>query len=312
MAYVPEKVAKTKLAVHGNTLRGWARSGKIEHVRTPGGKRLYNIDKFEQKSLQPATMESRAGPKPFAYCRVSSANQRDDLERQVSFMQEKYPGHEVITDIASGLNFKRRGLQTLLDLSFRGLVSEIAIAHKDRLCRFSFDLLEWIFKQHSVKLVVLNPASGDPTDDLSTDLLSVVHVFSCRINGRRKYRKKVKEVPRGKGGNGSEKDPTTYNLALEMVKEGKFKPLEFDRLRWRAGAVRELCDTYESNFKKKKLEPKHVFDISFRRKRGPQSISLQKDSFVKQKKPGKPWLFPSFLKDDIEASPHIEHDALLT
>jgi len=116
---------------------------------------------------------------------------------------------ESICDIGSGLNFKRKGLQTLLELCFKGLVSEVVVAHRDRLCRFRFELLEWTFNKHNARLVVLDQGNSSPEDELASDLISIVHVFSCRINGKRKYRRRNEKsecaiVPVGEG---QENDP---------------------------------------------------------------------------------------------------------
>jgi len=83
-----------------------------------------------------------------AYCRVSSPNQRRDLERQVDAMRSSFPEHRVVTDIGSGINFKRRGLLSVLDAVVRGDVEEVVVAHRDRLCRFAFDLVKWIMHKH--------------------------------------------------------------------------------------------------------------------------------------------------------------------
>jgi len=165
---------------------------------------MYDVEHFERESLRPASTDFDNVVRGYCYCRVSSASQRDDLQRQVAFMQERFPNHLIITDIASGLNFKRKGLQTLLELAFQGVVKEIAVAHRDRFCRFSYDLLEWIFRRHSVPILVLDQSSSGPEGELATDLLSVVHVFSCQINGKRKYRKKSKG---DKGADDREEDP---------------------------------------------------------------------------------------------------------
>ena len=94
--------------------------------------------------------------KKIAYCRVSSQKQHDDLERQKDFFRHKYPDHFIITDIASGINWKRKGLQTILEQSMQGDISEIVVTHKDRLCRFGFELLEWIFQKYKVKVIILD------------------------------------------------------------------------------------------------------------------------------------------------------------
>jgi predicted site-specific integrase-resolvase len=190
--YVSTAHAKKRLGIFDTTLRTWANHGWIEVVRTPGGQRLYNVDKFISENLQNGAKQTVTQRK-ICYCRVSSAGQKDDLERQKAFMQSKFPTHEIICDVGSGLNFKRKGLQTLLDHCFKGMVSEVVVAHRDRLCRFGFDLLEWTFHKHGAQLVVLDQGNMSPEDELANDLISIVHVFSCRINGKRKYAKKGKE-----------------------------------------------------------------------------------------------------------------------
>ena len=102
-----------------------------------------------------------------------------------------------ITDIASGLNWKRNGLRSLLELVYKGTVKKIVVAYKDRLARFGFELLEWIFKQHETELVVLNQNSGTSDEsELQQDLLSIVNVFVARHNGARSAinKRKRKEI----------------------------------------------------------------------------------------------------------------------
>ena len=184
LMYVPSRKACLELGVHANTLRRWADEGKIRYIRTAGGKRLYDCSSIEQNS---------STKKNYCYCRVSSSKQKDDLERQVQFMSERFPDHTILKDVGSGLNFKRKQLLFLLEECAMGRVSEVVVAYRDRLCRFGFELLEWFFSKNSVKLVVLEQQELSPQQELVADLLSVITVFSCRVHGLRKYRDKVKE-----------------------------------------------------------------------------------------------------------------------
>ena len=184
MKYVTSRVAASMLGVHPNSLRSWEKQGKIRVTRTPGGKRLYDIESFTG---------AIAPNKSVCYCRVSSQKQRDDLERQVAYMRERFPEHDVITDISSGLNFKRKGLRSLLERILRREVKTVVVAHKDRLARFGFDLLQWLVESHGGTLVVLNDVSSSPTDELTQDLLAVLTVFSCRMHGLRKYRQAIEK-----------------------------------------------------------------------------------------------------------------------
>jgi putative resolvase len=129
------------------------------------------------------------------YCRVSSGKQRDDLARQVSSMQERFPDYEIVTDIdiGSGLNFKRPGMRALLESHVRGDVQEIVVAHRDRLARFGSELFDLVLQVHGGKLLVLDQQSLSPEDELTRDLLSIIHVFSCRLHGLRKYGRKIKK-----------------------------------------------------------------------------------------------------------------------
>ena len=184
LMYVPSRKACLELGVHANTLRRWADEGKIRYIRTAGGKRLYDCSSVEQSS---------STKKNYCYCRVSSSKQKDDLERQVSFMSERFPDHTILKDVGSGLNFKRKQLLFLLEECVMGRVGEVVVAYRDRLCRFGFELLEWFFSKNSVKLVVLEQQELSPQQELVADLLSVITVFSCRVHGLRKYRTAVKE-----------------------------------------------------------------------------------------------------------------------
>jgi predicted site-specific integrase-resolvase len=123
-------------------------------------------------------------------------------------MQQQFPDHCIITDVASGINFKRKGLRSILELAAKGMVSEVVVAYRDRLCRFAFDLLEWILCLHGVKLLVLNKSlesnclSGGQSAELAEDLLAIINVFNCRVNGQRKYKK---SHPKGAQDGGAEK-----------------------------------------------------------------------------------------------------------
>lgn len=184
---VPTRVAAEALGIHANTLRKWADEGRIPYEKTPFGQRRFDLGK-----ILCADSGKRA---KVCYCRVSSPKQRDDLNRQIKQLHEVFPDHEIIQDIGSGLNFKRKGFTTLLERVLSGDVSEVVVAHKDRLCRFGFDLVEWIVQKNGGRIVVRNDTSVSPQQELISDVLSILHVFSCRIHGLRKYGGKIKADP---------------------------------------------------------------------------------------------------------------------
>ena len=175
--------AAKQLNLCQTTLRKMANDGRINTIWI-NGKRRYDIQSFLK--------EQNVGKK-VCYARVSSAKQRDDLERQKEYLQSIYPNHEIITDIGSGINFKRKNFKALLEQVLQGDVGEIVVAHKDRLCRFGFDLVEWLCSKFNTKIVVLDNTKYSPNEELTKDLLSIITVFSNRIKGLRKYGSKIKE-----------------------------------------------------------------------------------------------------------------------
>lgn len=187
------------LNVAGNTLRAWAEQGKINFLRS-GGKgthRRYDVREFVLRNGSGVISPDQTSTpvrKTICYARVSTRTQTDDLQRQVEFMREKYPTYEFITDIGSGLNYKRKGLKAILECASKGQLQELVVAHEDRLCRFGFELLELVFQLTSnAKIVVLEQTNCSPQEELVKDLLNITTVFAARINGKRKYKKSSKQ-----------------------------------------------------------------------------------------------------------------------
>lgn len=205
MKWYSTRQAREILGVHDNTLRKWDKQGRIKTMRTPGGNRLYDLSEF--------TVQEEPVLNMVCYCRVPSAKQRDDLASQVAFMREKYPESEVITDVGSGINFKRKGLKALLERSLSGEQLEVVVAYKDRLARFGFELLEWLIERNGGKIVVLNQVSFSPEQELTKDLLTILHVFSCRLYGLRKYKTAIANEQE----NSEENTSISYSEAESVV-----------------------------------------------------------------------------------------------
>lgn len=158
-------------------MRRWASSGRVAIVKTPGGKRLYSITDVHKVfgNDQQSTQKARV-----CYARVSSEHQRDDLERQITDLRQRYPGHEIISDIGSGLNWKRKGFVTLLERVYSKGIEEVVVTRKDRLCRFGSELVEWIFEKNGTRLMVLGSdvyTNDSEAGELAEDLLAIVTVF---------------------------------------------------------------------------------------------------------------------------------------
>lgn len=172
-----------------NTLRKYADNGTIKAHRIGNGQRLFDVSDL---SLLKGADKPQGTPL-VCYCRVSSAKQRNDLARQVAFMRQQFPSADIIQDVGSGLNFKRKGLQSLLQRLLQGDKFTLVVAHRDRLCRFGFQLVEYLFQQNGGEIVVLDNAELSPQRELTEDLLAILHVFSCRMHGLRRYENQIKE-----------------------------------------------------------------------------------------------------------------------
>src|SRR4028118_139424 len=195
MPYIPLRKAVEFLGLSSNTLRKYADEGKISHIKNAAGQRLYDVESYVRgfRERQPNGDSVRVAT--VCYCRVSSSKQRDDLERQVVYMQSLYPGAEIIRDIGSGLNFKRKGLRSLLDRLMHGDQLTLIVACRDRLARFGFELIEYLVEQNGGNIVVLDQTVYCPNSELTQDLLSILHIFSCRMQDARKYSQKIKQDP---------------------------------------------------------------------------------------------------------------------
>lgn len=190
--YSASQVSAEMLGYNVDSLRQLADAGKIGIIRTPGGHRRYDVEAFIQGEGSEAQSESIALPTICYGFRVSSRKQRAALERQVAFMRELYPvSAESVRDIGSGRNYKRKGFRAVVDRCLRGDKFQLVIAHRDRLCRFGIEFLQYMVEHNGGELVVLDPTVHSPTEELTADLLNILHVFSCRMHGLRRYRSEI-------------------------------------------------------------------------------------------------------------------------
>jgi predicted site-specific integrase-resolvase len=129
------------------------------------------------------------------YARVSSRAQKPDLDRQVEYLVSRYPDGEVVSEIGGGLNFKRKKMLAVLGRVMSGDVKRLVVAHKDRLARFGFDLFRWLCEQNGCELVVEDESSLSPSEEMVEDILAILHCFSSRLYGLRKYKTQMSEDP---------------------------------------------------------------------------------------------------------------------
>ena len=181
--YVTPETARRHYNVSNNTLRKWDREGKIETIRI-GTHRRYRIK--HDSTIEHISKQQRN----VIYARVSSFDQKKDLEKQIDILQRKFPGYEVIKDIGSGLNFKRKGLTSLVKSIINGDIKNIVVTDKDRLCRFGFELIETILQSKGGSILVFYQSDKSPNQELVDDVISIITVFSSKMYGRRSHRNK--------------------------------------------------------------------------------------------------------------------------
>jgi predicted site-specific integrase-resolvase len=206
-----------KLGVCANTLRAWDKEGKLVALRTPTNKRRYT----EEMLYRAMGIRNRQEPqKVILYARVSSVGQKGDLENQLKYLRDFSAGRglpvdEVLSDVGSALNYKRKNFLKICSMVTRGEIKTVVVAHKDRLVRFGFDFFEDLFAKFGCGIVIVNKAEDmSPERELSEDLISIVQHFAARLYGQRTYKarrlaKTVKEVLSGSAADSAGEEPAT-------------------------------------------------------------------------------------------------------
>jgi putative resolvase len=179
-------VAAKHLGVSQDTLRRWERAGKITAERTARGHRRFDLSKLLGRS----SVASNHKQYTLAYARVSSHDQKNDLDRQVQVLQNFCSAngwsYEMIQDLGSGLNFEKRGLKKLLQNICSGKIDRLVLTHKDRLLRFGSELVFALCEHFGVEVVIMNKSEETRfEDDLVQDVLEIITVFSARLYGAR-------------------------------------------------------------------------------------------------------------------------------
>ena len=173
------------LQLNPNTLRKWDREGKIRCIRLSN-----NFRRVPESEIN-RILGIKNNRMSFIYARVSSHDQKADLDRQIQKLQTVSPESHVVSDIRSGMKFNRKGFIELLELVEKDKVSAIYITHKDRMARFGFDLLERICEIHGTEIV---ETDGDEilsaNEELTKDLISIITSFSARLYGLRSHKLK--------------------------------------------------------------------------------------------------------------------------
>lgn len=176
-----------------STLRRWDKENIYKPTFvTEGGTRYYSEDQLN--TIISGSSEINKSKKIIGYCRVSSQKQKDDLERQVenvkTYMLAKGYSFEIITDIGSGINYNNKGLNKLLDMVSNNQVDKIVIMYKDRLVRFGYELLDNICMKHNTTIEIIDNTERTEEQELVEDLIQIITVFSCRLQGKRAHKAK--------------------------------------------------------------------------------------------------------------------------
>ena len=187
------------IGVTQQTLRNWDKAGKLKPShKGKSGYRYYSQQQLRYYlGLKGADAAKR---KVVGYCRVSSNKQKDDLERQVenvkTYMIAKGYSFDIVADIGSGINYNKKGLNQLIDMVVASEVEKIVVLYKDRLLRFGFELLETLCSKYGTTIEVIDNTEKTEEQELVEDLVQIVTVFSCKLQGRRanKAKKMIKEL----------------------------------------------------------------------------------------------------------------------
>ena len=178
-----------------NTLQKWDRKGILKAHRAPTNRRYYTHDQYLQYR---GLVAQEQGP-TIVYTRVSGVTQKPDLTHQIKMIEAYCQQHSIkvdewMSDIGSGLNYKRKHFNRLMEMVELGQVKRILMAHRDRLVRFGYDYFEAFCERHHTELVVINGEYLSPEQELVRDLMAIVTVFSARLHGLRSYRKVLKDA----------------------------------------------------------------------------------------------------------------------
>lgn len=178
------------------TLQRWDKAGILVAYRSSTNRRYYTQDQYD---LALGLTPEKPHKKVVCYSRVSGNDQKNDLESQKSALSQCVIANglavdEWFSDMGSGLNYQRKNFNQLLEGVERREIEKIVIAHKDGWVRFGYEWFDDFCKRHDCEIVVINVESLSPEQEVVKDLLTIIHCFSSRLYGLRRYKKEVKTI----------------------------------------------------------------------------------------------------------------------
>ena len=192
--YKPKDFAEL-LGVSVKTLQRWDRDGIWKANRTPTDRRYYTYDQY----LQFKGIKTKNDRRDIViYARVSTRNQKDDLQNQVDFLKQFCNAkgmivNQCIEDFGSGLNYNRKKWNKLFDDVMGNRIKTIVITNKDRFIRFGYDWFEKFCEKFNTKIIIVKNETLSPKEELVQDMIAILDVFRCRLYGLRKYKNQIKE-----------------------------------------------------------------------------------------------------------------------
>lgn len=192
--YKPKDFAEL-LGISVKTLQRWDRQGILKANRTPTDRRYYTYDQY----LQFKGIQTENDIRDIViYARVSTRNQKDDLKNQIEFLKQFCNSKGMIVnqcmeDFGSGINYNRKKWNKLLEEVMENKIKTIVISSKDRFIRFGYDWFEKFCEKFNTKIIIVNNETFSPNEELVQDIISILHVFSGRLYGLRKYKNQIKE-----------------------------------------------------------------------------------------------------------------------
>lgn len=192
--YKPKDFSKL-LNVSVKTLQRWDNDGILKAHRSPTNRRYYTYDQYLQFKGIKSKDDIR---KTIIYARVSDKKQKSDLKKQIIFLQQFCNAKgmivdECLEDFGSGLDYNRKKWNKLLVDVMEQKIKTIVISHEDRFIRFGYDWFNRFCEKFNTEIIIANNENLSPRKELVQDIISILHIFSCKLYSLRKYKKQIKE-----------------------------------------------------------------------------------------------------------------------